>query len=293
MSAPIERYATPPGTARYAWLHAPDTKFDADGVFRTQLLIPAEECRGLTERLDRLAEDAAAKARKENPGKKITLNPPYTEEEDDAGKPTGRIVFKLKKPALRKKQDGTVVPVTIPCFDAKLTKIDMPPVYTGSIIRINFTPTAYYVPAHRAAGLSLWINSVQVLKLVTFDRDGEFYGYQEVEDGYAAGADDPRELEAERTREDHRLRGELETVLKILAQGEDQHPSAILLDLTADANGFGGCELVKDAQFEDLGIIIGRAYERVGRLGKKPPAAAAPSEAESLFGNDKAGAVAS
>lgn len=186
MAQKRERLLTPVGTARYAWLKTPDCTFDQDGVFRAQLLVPALEAADLCKKLDELAEEAYATAQKENPGKKINLNLPYSHDVDDAGKPTGDIVFKFKTTSRWTRPNGEVVEKKLPAFDAKLNRIvDVPEVYTGSKLRISFVPSPYYVAAHRSAGVSLYINSYQILGLVTYESDAAYFGYKE-EEGYVS-----------------------------------------------------------------------------------------------------------
>ena len=60
-------FMTPKGTAVYPWLSRPDTQFDAEGVYKTKLKLPADEGKALAERIRKVANDEfgnkAAKAR--------------------------------------------------------------------------------------------------------------------------------------------------------------------------------------------------------------------------------------
>ena len=166
MATKKERILTPAGIAKFPRLLVPETKFTKDGVYSTQLPVRTKDAGELCALLEVKAKDALEKAKKDAPGKQIKLNPPYTIEYDEGGLPTGFTIFKFKSSARFTRFDGTVVDHKIPAFDSGCNKLpEMPNVRSGSKIRVNFTPIPYFVAAHRSAGLSLYINSVQIIEL--------------------------------------------------------------------------------------------------------------------------------
>jgi hypothetical protein len=56
--------------------------------------------------------------------------------------------------------------------------------YSGSIAKVNFSPTLYYNDANAQAGVSCRLNGVQVLKLVKGGWTAESFGFAAEEEGY-------------------------------------------------------------------------------------------------------------
>jgi len=186
------------GEGRYCWLKYPDVEFEDDGVYRTQILIPRDEAEPVIARLDKLADESVEAARRENPGKEVCRVAPYKEEYDEEGKPI--IVLKLKTAAKFRKNNGEVVDKKLPAFDSKGNRIPddhIPNVYTGTRLRVCITPSFYYVAGQKTAGLSLYLVSFQILKLVTYENDANYFGFTSEEGGYIASLP-PSEFDLER-----------------------------------------------------------------------------------------------
>jgi hypothetical protein len=56
--------------------------------------------------------------------------------------------------------------------------------YSGSIAKVNFSPTLYYNDANAQAGVSCRLNGVQVLKLVKGGWTAESFGFAAEEEGF-------------------------------------------------------------------------------------------------------------
>lgn len=117
-----KRLESPLGEAIYPWLHKPDTKYNADGVYKTKLKIPLSE--ELTAFIDTIQEEldvhyeaavAEAKAAGKRPPKKYELN--YYED-DEYG------YLNLKCNAKIKLKDGTVVEKKFPILSAEGDRFD-------------------------------------------------------------------------------------------------------------------------------------------------------------------------
>ena len=52
-----QNFVTHKGTAQYPWLNKADTQFDSDGVFKTNLLVPQDQAKGLVDQLTQIAKD--------------------------------------------------------------------------------------------------------------------------------------------------------------------------------------------------------------------------------------------
>lgn len=159
------QYITPIGTARYVHLAQPDTKFDAEGVFNCQLILDAEGFAHFKKALDAFIDSQTWKNKKK-------LNMPFEELDDDAG-------WAIK----------TKSQYRVPLFDSKNRKVfdtrkddpeDYPRVGSGSKLRLAVTFNAY---SNKGEGVSLFLNSVQVIDLVEYGGGSPF---DEVEGGFEA-----------------------------------------------------------------------------------------------------------
>lgn len=177
------RYTTPAGIAQYPWLNKPDTKFNPDGEYKTNLEVPAEEAQKLVTFLDEQFAQAVAQAKKENPGKKIKEGTPGYEVNEE----TGKVTFKFKTKAKVTTKSGDTFDQKVALFDAKGKPItNAPNIGGGSKVKVSFEINSYYT-AIAGAGLSLRVKAVQILDLVEFGggANAESYGFG-AEDGYEA-----------------------------------------------------------------------------------------------------------
>ncbi len=189
------RLTTPKGIAKFPWLNRPDTRFNSDGVYTVSLLLTPEEAQPLMEQLDELADQAVEKAKqdlvekgKKTHAKKVVRMEPYKMEEDAEGTETGMVEFKFKMKAKITKKDNTVIELFPKLFDSKGKPINAEEtqVFGGSIIKVNYTPSPYYVASTKGAGVSLQLNAVQVIELISRGGDASFFGFDVEEDGFDA-----------------------------------------------------------------------------------------------------------
>jgi hypothetical protein len=202
--AKLPRFTTPKGIAKYPWLSRPDTQFNADGVFKVNLLIPAAEASELCAALDSAADEAVvlARAAAKSPAiaKTIKRAEPYGPALDDQGEDTGNIEFKFKMNAKVTFKDGTVKPMKPLFYDAKQKQLLIcPNVYGGSVLKVNFTAAPYYAAVSKTAGISLRINAIQIVELVTGGGGSATgFGFAEEADGFDGSTlDAPAEAGAE------------------------------------------------------------------------------------------------
>jgi hypothetical protein len=123
--------------------------------------------------------------------KQVTENALFTELYDkDTEEPTGEISFKFSMTAsgTRKKgpkagQKWTRKPMI---FDAKGQRMaKAPQIWSGTEGRVSFTTRPYFVPGTGAAGLSLRLEAVKILALVSEGtRSADSYGFGGEEEGY-------------------------------------------------------------------------------------------------------------
>lgn len=196
---------TPAGTALWADLNTPDTKYNAAGKYTVKLAFDADadlsDLQAQVQTLidaeyERVCEEIREKLTKQ--GKKGLIDKRIAEivkrdisdifkpeEDDDTGEETGRVIInaattasgiskKTNKPWKRKPD----------IFSAKGKKLDRPPqIGSGSTMKLNVELFPYYAANDKTVGVSFRLNAVQLLTLVQFgERDASGYGFEE-EDG--------------------------------------------------------------------------------------------------------------
>ena len=155
------------GLAVFPHLNEPDTKFNEDGVYQTQLQLDAEAGEKLIAVLEKIRDDAykaECKEKKKPKLKKADL--PFTEEVDEEGELTGNILFRFKMPA-KTKRGLEQRPVLV---DSKVQPMTEN-IGSGSQLLIEFEPYTWFVPA-LGVGMTLRLRGVQVLELVEYKGSG-------------------------------------------------------------------------------------------------------------------------
>lgn len=183
-------YDSPFLEAGYVWIGRPDTKFNAEGVFKAPLIgdLSDPAVQAFKAKIDAEAEAARLRVIEEKgmtPGeaKKVKLYVPYTLLEDDNGDPTGRIRFDFKQNAKLRLKDGTVKEVKIAVWDSTGKKAVTRPVMSGSVLRVRYAFRDIFMASTKEAGTRLDFAMVQVKKLA---EGGGGSGFGAVEDGYVA-----------------------------------------------------------------------------------------------------------
>lgn len=195
---------TPRGILIYPHFHAPDTKFDKDGVYRAKLKLTTDEAQPLIDTIESGIVEQLAKAKKEftekNPGKKfenaklakIADKPYQVGEADDEG----FVFFNFKMKASGKKKDSEETWTRkLALFDAKGTPLPAgTKVGGGSEAKIAYTLNPFSTAI--GTGMSLRLESAQILVLREFSRDANSFGFGN-EEGFevneSAAADDTDE----------------------------------------------------------------------------------------------------
>lgn len=150
------KFVSPKGSAVWPWFSVPDTRFDVEGKFKTDLLVSKDA-----------AQDMMAEAKKiyvEEFGEKALNKAKWPFEIDEE---SGGVRFRAKsskKPVL---------------YDAagSIIKEDLN-VGNGSEIKISGVMSTYN--AGGATGVTMYLNAVQIIDLVEFGGSS----FEPVEDGY-------------------------------------------------------------------------------------------------------------
>ena len=167
---PKKNFMTPQTTLAYAYLTAPDTAFDAAGVFKTDFRLMPDAAKPLLDDMRAVAKEAFG-----DDAAKIAL--PYKTDEE-----TGELTFKTKS----KYQPRFV--------DASGKGVDpgsMPVVYGGSEARLAGNIQAYNAQGNK--GVTLQLAAVQVISLAERHGGADFGA---VEGGFVASNDNAEAGEA-------------------------------------------------------------------------------------------------
>lgn len=168
---------SPRGLAVYPHLNRPDTKFDPDGHYKTGLkLDPSDEkvsefLEGIRDQENRAALQHAMETTGKKKAQLRQAASVIKEEEDDDGKPTGFVILNFKTKAKGKSKSGEEWTRKLAIVDHKLQPLDAN-VGGGSTIRVAFNIKPYFMPT-TGYGVSLYLNMVQVIDLVTFGAGAE------------------------------------------------------------------------------------------------------------------------
>ena len=181
------------GTALWAKVFEPDTKFNPLGDYAINLHLPEAKAVEMSEKLDALVQAKFATAIKEDPRLKNTLSthpvsqPVYDRE---TGDDTGNVEFRFKLKAKVQKRDGTYYEQRPAVLDAKKTPIDSSTLIgNGSRVKVAFEPIPYVMQSTKRVGVSLRLKAVQVLDLVEYGSAAT--SVFDEEDGFVAEAAAP------------------------------------------------------------------------------------------------------
>ena len=190
-----DNITTPVGVAKYPRLNKPETEVNGKALdkprYKVTLVLDESDAgvSELKERLEKLHAEAVAvaeAARKKDPkrkAKQLVVNPTIKPHLNDEGEEVeGKFEITAKTSAETK--DGT--PKTVRMFDAKGKPVKAK-VGGGSRIKLSLTPDGY--DSNLGAGLSLYLNAVQIIELKEFGGgNAGSYGFGE-EEGYTADED--------------------------------------------------------------------------------------------------------
>lgn len=168
MSKIKARFKTAKGRANFPHLNQPDTKFNAEGVYKTGLIVNAKDAAETI----KIAKDVARQAFGGDPKKLKRCALPFEENDD------GTVTFKFKsynKPTV---------------FDAKGNVVKDAKIGGGSVLKIAGSFESYDKGAN--LGVTAYLNSVLLLELQSFGSN-PFAG-DEDEGTFEAGEDEGNEF---------------------------------------------------------------------------------------------------
>lgn len=200
---------TPRGVAVFPTLNTPDTKFKPEGEYTCRLAFDpadpqvAEMVAELERRLDVYWNEHLETldgAKRKQFEKAYSKAPVFTEEVDQEGDETGRILINFKMKASGKnKKTGKEWTQRPKILDARGQEMKNPPdIFGGSVLRVGFETCPAPVPSSKLFYVSCRLLAVKVLDLVS--RGGysaDSLGLGDEEEGYEA---DTSELSADESK---------------------------------------------------------------------------------------------
>jgi hypothetical protein len=214
----LPSFVSPKGVFRYPALTSPDygTKEfpKADGEYKVQLILTEAEAKPLIEKLQPIFDAAISEGEEKFKELKVEqrkklgalkVNDFYSTEYDQQTEdPTGNLIFKFTMKASGKDKKGATWERKPALFDSKGTPLkDVKGIWGGTVGKVSFDVSPYFIPGSGAAGIKLRLNAAQVIDLVAGGgRDAEGFGFDK-EDGYEAGsAESPNEFKDESIEEE-------------------------------------------------------------------------------------------
>jgi hypothetical protein len=180
-----KHYRTSPiGIARHAHVNKPDTKFNKDGLWHIKLVFEGEQAVAFQAELDRLAEEGFAEVMEEKglkpvEAKKWSQHLPYVVEEDDEGRPTGRLIVHFKQNAKIPLPDGEFKAFKMGIRDSKDNETNAD-VWGGDKVRVKYAPRSIPINTDKKVTLRLDFCLTQLVDKAK--KQGG--GFDEVEGGY-------------------------------------------------------------------------------------------------------------
>lgn len=190
---PLPKYNTPIGVARYPHLNKADTRFDDDGVYKCDLIVPADEAAELVEYLEGIRDEFfdSLDAKKK---KQYSKAPVCEDELDDAGDETGNVIFKTKLNAVGRNDKGDEWTNEPKLFDSFGNPVDRDAVqiWSGSKLIIAGVVRTYAMGSTKSVGVSLKCDGVQIVELVTGGQaTADTFGFKPQGNGFQFNNEEP------------------------------------------------------------------------------------------------------
>jgi hypothetical protein len=196
----VVKGTTPRGVFVFPAVTAPDYGNAAfpkpDGEYKVNLRLTEEEAEPLIKKLTPIYEQAhkdgqeafealpVANRKKLRNG--FQMNDMHeTEYDKETEEPTGYVIFKFKSKASGKNKKGDTWTRKPGIFNAKGVALKNPPqVWGGTEGKVSYSVNPYFIPGTGVAGISLRLEAVQILELVSAgSKSASAYGFGQ-EDGY-------------------------------------------------------------------------------------------------------------
>lgn len=163
-----EKYVTGKGTLTgFIAICEPSTKFDKEGVFRADILLPKEEGEALAQKIKDIRTEQFKKYGKGTKVAEITKCIPYTKVNEETGEEIpdeeGRYILKTNAKAFIENGKPNFKPMII---NAKKQPVKNIKVGEGTIARLGVTLSGYSVAGK--TGVSVKLGLIQIIELVEY-----------------------------------------------------------------------------------------------------------------------------
>ncbi|MET3601144.1 hypothetical protein [Martelella mangrovi] len=214
-------FLTPAVTFIYPKLNEPDTKYKEEGEFSVKAVLTRDEAAPFIEELRPVYEAAEAEARErlgemkpaqvkklEAKGITFSMNPLFSPVYDEEGDETGEVEFKftMKASGVVRKGPKAGQPWSRrpALFDAKGAPLrSSVAIWGGTVGKVAFTPSPYFVDGTLTGGLALRLSAVQVIDLVSGgQRSAAGFGFSKEEGGYEQPEEAPEDEDAKEEQVD-------------------------------------------------------------------------------------------
>lgn len=177
---------TPKGRLKYPRLAEPDTKFDADGEYKTALIVSKEAAQSFITKLTTIIEKAVDSWKKENPKHKgKPINFPWEDELDDNGDETGNVEFKFKTKAVgRSKKSGETWSNKPAILDSSGKEVSGVNPWGGTVAKVGIEVSDFVFNNPSGVGVSPRLKLVQIIELVEGGSNAAAGFDIEAEDGF-------------------------------------------------------------------------------------------------------------
>lgn len=198
----LGEYITPVGGAVYPHLITPDTKWKAEGEYRSKLKYDGKVAEKIRKDLTPFLDEAFEKYKEllVEHGKKAKVKGltkadlPLKPEEDEDGEETGFYLLNTKRTASGKTKKGESWKAKIVIADSKGKPVSTKglSIWSGTELRVMAKVMAWYNAKDNEVGITLEIQGVQIRKLVS-GGDGavEFDEMEDADNGWVANDDAP------------------------------------------------------------------------------------------------------
>jgi len=149
-------FVTNKGTAMYPWLNQPDTQFDADGVYKCNLILPEDHTKELRKQVDKVVKEEFG-----DKAKNVRL--PFKTDDE-----TGHAIIVTKSKFQPKFCDAS----------GQIMTGSIPKIWGGSTLKLGGYISPYSAGGN--IGISLHLTKVQIINPVSGDsNDGITFGEEE------------------------------------------------------------------------------------------------------------------
>ena len=169
------KVTSPKGKALWAKLDKPDREYNPKGQYSVDLVLNPDDSKAqeFIGKLEDLRDRALSEANEGRPKpKQFEAAPVYKEEYDKEGEPTGNIIVKFKMNNVDDRRPGQNRVILVGP-KASAGEIPMVDIGNGSTIRCVAFANPYAMASTKKVGVSLILEKVQLIELVSFGGDDE------------------------------------------------------------------------------------------------------------------------